>query len=176
MNFIVNESAQKLRGGYYTPLDLAVYIARWTLENSPVTLLEPSCGDGVFVQALSEVGYSKSLSFTGFEILETEAARARDRCQNQHRLNWSIRGEDFLGWAIDKMLGRRPEFDAVVGNPPFIRYQYLSQESQRKAEAIFKILGLPFTKHTNAWVPFVLASIALLKPGGRFGMIIPSET
>ena len=73
------------------------------------------------------------------------------------------------------MSEKRPEFDAVVGNPPFIRYQYLPQESQHKAEAIFKMLGLPFTKHTNAWVPFVLASIALLKPGGRLGMIIPSE-
>jgi adenine-specific DNA methylase len=175
MNFIVNESAQKLRGGYYTPLDLAAYITRWTLENDPKTLLEPSCGDGAFVQALSEVGFSKSLSFTGFEILETEAAKARARCRNQPRLNWSIQGEDFLGWAISKMSSRRPEFDAVVGNPPFIRYQYLPQESQQKAEAIFKILGLPFTKHTNAWVPFVLASIALLKPGGRLGMIIPSE-
>ncbi|MGA3264858.1 MAG: N-6 DNA methylase, partial [Terracidiphilus sp.] len=175
MNFMVNESAQKLRGGYYTPLDLATYIARWTLEKAPKTLLEPSCGDGIFVEALSKVGFSKFLSFTGFEILETEAAKARDRCQNQHLLNWSVQGDDFLGWAIGRMLSRRPEFDAVVGNPPFIRYQYLPQESQQKAEAIFKILGLPFTKHTNAWVPFVLASIALLKPGGRLGMIIPSE-
>ena len=175
MNFMVNESAQKLRGGYYTPLDLAVYITRWTLEKNPQTLLEPSCGDGIFVQALSEVGIPEDLSFTGFEILESEAAKARERCRKQSRPNWLIQGEDFLGWAINRMLGRRPEFDAVVGNPPFIRYQYLPQESQQKAEAIFKILGLPFTKHTNAWVPFVLASISLLKPGGRLGMIIPSE-
>lgn len=175
MNFMVNESAQKLRGGYYTPLDLAAYIARWALGNEPKSLLEPSCGDGVFVQALSEIGFSDALSFTGFEILETEAAKARERCKGQRRPNWTIQGEDFLGWAIDKMLARRTEFDAVVGNPPFIRYQYLPAESQRKAEAIFKILGLPFTKHTNAWVPFVLASIALLKPGGRLGMILPSE-
>ena len=175
MNFMVNESAQKLRGGYYTPPDLAAYITRWTLGKNPKTLLEPSCGDGVFVQGLSEVGFSGSLSFTGFEILETEAAKTRDRCRKQTGLDWSIQGEDFLGWAIDRMLGRRVEFDAVVGNPPFIRYQYLPPESQRKAEAIFKILGLPFTRHTNAWVPFVLASIALLKPGGRLGMIIPSE-
>jgi len=175
MNFMVNESAQKLRGGYYTPPDLAAYITRWTLGKNPKTLLEPSCGDGVFVQGLSEVGFSGSLSFTGFEILETEAAKTRDRCRKQTGLDWSIQGEDFLGWAIDRMLGRRVEFDAVVGNPPFIRYQYLPPESQRKAEAIFKILGLPFTRHTNAWVPFVLASIALLKPGGRLGMIIPSD-
>jgi adenine-specific DNA-methyltransferase len=175
MNFIENESAQKLRGGYYTPLDLAAYITRWTLEKKPKTLLEPSCGDGIFVQALSEVGFSGNLSFTGFEILKTEAAKARNRCRGERRLNWSIQGEDFLGWAINKMLAGQPEFDAVVGNPPFIRYQYLPEEAQHKAEAIFKILGLPFTKHTNAWVPFVLSSIALLKPGGRLGMILPSE-
>jgi adenine-specific DNA methylase len=175
MNFIENESEQKLRGGYYTPLDLAAYITRWTLEKHPQTLLEPSCGDGIFVQALSEVGFSAPLSITGFEILQTEAAKARDRCRSEPRLNWSIHGQDFLGWAINEMLTSRPTFDAVAGNPPFIRYQYLPEESQRKAEAIFKILRLPFTKHTNAWVPFVLASIALLKPGGRLGMILPSE-
>ncbi|MFM8330360.1 MAG: hypothetical protein ACKN9T_01590, partial [Candidatus Methylumidiphilus sp.] len=56
MNFIENESDQKLRGGYYTPLDLAVFITRWTLENNPSSVLEPSCGDGVFIQALLEVG------------------------------------------------------------------------------------------------------------------------
>ena len=66
-------------------------------------------------------------------------------------------------------------FDAIVGNPPFIRYQYLPKEFQEKSEEIFNILGLPFTKHTNAWVPFILASMALLKPGGRLAMVIPAE-
>lgn len=39
MNFIINESEQKLRGGYYTPLDLAAYIARWALAKSPQHVL-----------------------------------------------------------------------------------------------------------------------------------------
>jgi adenine-specific DNA methylase len=67
------------------------------------------------------------------------------------------------------------QFDAVLGNPPFIRYQYLPEEQQLLAEKIFADLRLPFTKHTNAWVPFVLASIRLLRPGGRLAMVIPSE-
>ncbi|MGZ8906182.1 MAG: Eco57I restriction-modification methylase domain-containing protein [Methylobacter sp.] len=175
MNFIENESAQKLRGGYYTPLDLAVYIARWTLEKRPENVLEPSCGDGVFIQALSEISFLKGLSFTGFEILAEEAAKARDRCQSEPRLDSRIHAQDFLDWAISQMVSGKSKFDAVIGNPPFIRYQYLPEESQHKAEAIFKMLNLPFTKHTNAWVPFVLASISLLKAGGRLGMILPSE-
>ena len=86
-----------------------------------------------------------------------------------------INGEDFLQWALLQMASGKKPFDAVIGNPPFIRYQYLPEDAQLKAEQMFKVLGLPFTKHTNAWVPFVLASIALLKPGGRLGMILPSE-
>lgn len=175
MNFIENESDQKLRGGYYTPLDLAAYITRWTLGKKPSRLLEPSCGDGVFIQALSEVGFPSGMSFTGFELLKEEAVKAHARCQNEPQLDSYIHAQDFLEWAISHMANGQPKFDAVVGNPPFIRYQYLPEDSQQKAETIFKMLNLPFTKHTNAWVPFVLASISLLEPGGRLGMILPSE-
>ena len=175
MNFMINESEQKLRGGYYTPLDLATYIVRWTLAKKPQHVLEPSCGDGVFVQAIGDVCIQNELNFTGFELLAEEAAKARQRSRSQQGMKATIHEEDFLRWALLQMtLGKKP-FDVVVGNPPFIRYQYLPEDAQKKAEHIFKVLGLPFTKHTNAWVPFVLASIALLKPGGRLGMILPSE-
>lgn len=175
MNFIINESEQKLRGGYYTPLDLAAYIARWTLARKPLHVLEPSCGDGIFIQAISELGRQEDLTFTGFELQLEEAAKARERAKSNKTLKATINGEDFLQWALLQMAGGNKPFDAVLGNPPFIRYQYLPEDAQMKSELIFKALGLPFTKHTNAWVPFVLASIALLKPGGRLGMILPSE-
>lgn len=175
MNFMINESEQKLRGGYYTPLDLAVYIVRWTLAQKSQQVLEPSCGDGIFIQAIAELGRQEDITFTGFELLAEEAAKARNRAKSNQSLKSKINGEDFLQWALLQMVSGKTPFDAVVGNPPFIRYQYLPEDAQLKAEGIFKVLGLPFTKHTNAWVPFVLASIALLKPGGRLGMILPSE-
>ena len=82
MNFIINESEQKLRGGYYTPLDLAAYITRWTLAQKPQHVLEPSCGDGIFIQAIAELGYQTGLAFTGFELLAEEAAKARKRAES----------------------------------------------------------------------------------------------
>lgn len=175
MNFIQNETEQKLRGGYYTPLDLATYIIRWVLEKEPKRVLEPSCGDGVFIQALGRTGYSSSTLFTGFEIVEEEAIKARTCAARMPHVQAEIYVGDFLEWAIKQMAIGTPKFDAVVGNPPFIRYQYLPEDAQGKAEKIFSLLGLPFTKHTNAWVPFVLSSVALLEPGGRLGMIIPAE-
>src|SRR5207248_6565113 len=81
---------------------------------------------------------------------------------------------DFLRWFLFHG-AQVPPFDCALGNPPFIRYQYLPEEQQWLAEKIFRQFGLLFTKHTNAWVPFVIASLALLRPGGRLAMVVPSE-
>jgi hypothetical protein len=40
MNFIENESPQKLRGGYYTHPDIATFLARWVLKPGPARILE----------------------------------------------------------------------------------------------------------------------------------------
>ena len=175
MNFMINETAQKLRGGYYTPVDLAAFIARWVKEKSPKTILEPSCGDGAFFQAFKKVrGFSKA-QITGFELDKVEAAKAKACAKESGLTNTTIRNQDFLQWALEQMEDGQPRFDAVVGNPPFVRYQYLPAPFQVTAEKVFKELKLPFTKHTNAWVSFILASMAVLRPGGRLAMVVPSE-
>ena len=63
----------------------------------------------------------------------------------------------------------------MLGNPPFVRYQYLPKPFQDRAEQVFKTMDLRFTKHTNAWVPFILASVSFLRPGGRLAMVVPAE-
>ena len=174
VNFKEHESAQKLRGGYYTPLDLAVFVSRWASGCRPRRILEPSCGDGVFFEALASCA-SRSPAVRAFEIDEVEAGKAVLRADGLQDLAADISATDFLHWAVAELrLGSQP-FDAVVGNPPFIRYQYLPKAFQPLAEEIFRRLGCSFTRHTNAWVPFVLASVALLRPGGRLGMVVPAE-
>lgn len=174
MNFIENQSAQKLRGGYYTPADLAAFIARWVEEIEPKRILEPSCGDGAFFGAFATVKGLASADVIGFELDAVEAAKAQVRAK-ELGVRAKVQAEDFLGWAIRHSQDGQPTFDAVVGNPPFVRYQYLPKPFQLRSEQIFDSLGLPFTKHTNAWVPFVLASMQLLRPGGRLGMVVPAE-
>jgi len=173
MNFKKNETTQKLRGGYYTPQDLADYATRWLSSIEPAVVLEPSCGDGAFVQAIGQSLNRPAVR--AFEIDAQEAAKARVRASEAGLWDSDIHHGDFLEFAIPRLRERRTDFDAVVGNPPFIRYQYLPPEFQERSEEVFAILGCKFTKHTNAWVPFVLASLALLRPGGRLAMIIPSE-
>jgi adenine-specific DNA methylase len=174
VNFIEDESSQKLRGGYYTPLDLARFLAQWVSQDNPKSVLEPSCGDGVFFSALAHTKSASLSKVTSFELDPSEAGKARARAR-QLNLSAQIHTEDFLNWALDEFSEDGTRFDAVIGNPPFIRYQYLPAEFQERSERVFRHLDCHFTKHTNAWVPFILASLALLRPGGRLAMVVPAE-
>ncbi|RON17561.1 SAM-dependent methyltransferase [Pseudomonas brassicacearum] len=175
MKFKADQTTQKLRGGYYTPQKLADYAARWVLQKQPKSILEPSCGDGVFIQALHNNHCDKAIKLSGFELFDAEAQKASDLCSKLGFENSSVTEGDFLVWANQQLNQKRQLFDAVIGNPPFIRYQFLEQSFQEQAELVFKQLGQKFTKHTNAWVSFLLSSLSLLKSGGRMGMVIPSE-
>lgn len=173
MNFMRNETAEKLRGGYYTPPDIAAFLARWVMQGQPGVILEPSCGDGVFFDALAAAGIGDA-RVIALELDMVEAAKATERARRLN-IEAEVINHDFLGWALDEMRDGGRRFDAIVGNPPFVRYQYLPPTFQDLSEKIFSKFNCRFTKHTNAWVPFVLASIGLLRPGGRLAMVVPAE-
>ncbi len=173
MNFKSSESAQKLRGGYYTPSNLATYLSRWVAEINPGTILEPSCGDGIFLESLNGTVLTKA-KVTGVELDKTEALKASNKAGGLLNISSEIVEKDFLEWSLSA-LDNNVSYDAVIGNPPFIRYQYLPEKTQILSKRIFDRSHLPFTKHTNAWVPFVIASLALTRPGGRMAMVLPSE-
>lgn len=170
MNFKINETTTKLRGGYYTPDNVAKFLAQWAVNQKSTTILEPSCGDGVFFHAFNKIP-CVNLLLTGVEILKQEAKKA-STIPSLHKKE--IINDNFLKWALGTIeLGRL--YDFVIGNPPYIRYQYMEEGDQVYAEQIFKRYNLSFTKHTNIWVPFIIASVNLLHPGGHLAMVVPSE-
>ncbi|WP_277656224.1 Eco57I restriction-modification methylase domain-containing protein [Seleniivibrio woodruffii] len=169
MNFIENESEQKLRGGYYTPQFLCDYLVKWAIRGDCKDILEPSCGDGAFFNALQKLS-AEHLQIDACEIDEVEIEKAKLLVNEDLNVNFYL--GDFLEFFLSS---KNKLYDSIVGNPPFIRYQYLRGNTQKNAEMIFKKYNLKFTKHTNIWVSFVIASLALLKPNGRLAMVIPSE-
>ena len=173
MNFKENETDDKLRGGYYTPIEIARFLSRWALGRKPKTLLEPSCGDGAFIRALDGL-HRHTLALTAVERQPDEARKSSAAAAVLKRVRSEVINQDFLAWG-ERQLDLGTTYEAVTGNPPYIRYQYLDAADQQLSEAIFKRYELSFTKHTNAWVPFVIACIGLLSPGGRLAMVIPSE-
>lgn len=148
---LINEaSKEKLRGGFYTPKDIADFILKWAINgNKEMDILEPSCGDGVFLQIMKEknIPYN-SISAVEFDETEYQKALSID-LENSFIVN-----DDFHNYCLTT----RDKFDLIIGNPPYIRYQYFSKDQQTLAEQIFRKSGLKYTKLTNAWVSFVVGS------------------
>ena len=167
MKLIENETEQKLRGGFYTPEPIAKFILRWAVNgNIGYDILEPSCGDGVFLEQI-KTNNTKYNSITAIEIDAIEAKKAATVSLS----NKVILNEDFHAFAnVTKQ-----RFDLVVGNPPYIRYQYFDKEQQVEAAKIFQKANLKYSKLTNAWVSFVVGSSLLLKEQGKIGFVLPAE-
>jgi adenine-specific DNA-methyltransferase len=88
MKLIKNATAEKLRGGFYTPEPIAAFILKWGINgSSDYEILEPSCGDGVFLEQLNENKHKFS-SVTAIEFDEVEAEKAdKNQTQQQDVIN-----------------------------------------------------------------------------------------
>lgn len=170
MKFKSEQSYDKLRGGYYTPLTVAKFLTRWALADGATSVLEPSCGDGVFLRAIAQHP-SPPTTIHGVELDPAEAEKAQ-RALGRPTKARKVFAMDFLSYA---QVSGVTQYDTAVGNPPFIRYQFLEPETQHLARDLYATHGLPFTKHLNAWAPFIVDSLDRLAPGGRMAMVIPSE-
>lgn len=174
---------QKLRGSYYTPEAIACFLADWAISSASTTVLEPSCGDGNILEAavksLLAHGADKSAiprQVYGVELDASEAEKAAGRFVTQGipRLN-NVWTGDFFQFCEENLF-HELRFDAVIGNPPFIRYQDFDEAHRSVAFRLMKHAGLRPTRLMNAWVPFLVASTLMLKPdNSHLAMVIPAE-
>ena len=152
-------SADKIRGGYYTPAPVARFLAGWVRGAGP-RILEPSCGDGAILRELAAL----SDQTHGVELVAGEADKAREFAP--------VDSENLFTWLRDTGTG---SWDGVAGNPPYIRFGNWPSEQREPALELLRRVGLNPTKLTNAWVPFVVASTMLVRDGGRVGLVLPAE-
>jgi adenine-specific DNA-methyltransferase len=151
-------SAAKSLGQFYTPPFVARTLTGWVIRHQSDTLLDPSCGNGEFL-----ICHEKSV---GVEICDQTRMVARSRAPLSR-----IFPDDFFGWASRTNL----RFEAVAGNPPFIRYQRFNGVQRKAALTLAESKGAKFSGLTSSWAPFLVISASLLKKGGRLGFVVPAE-
>lgn len=164
---------KKLRGAYYTPMQLACSIMGiFASDNNINTIFEPSCGDGVFIDAAIEAGLINNIDlFTAIEIEPSEVGLLKKRFAKYK--NIQVQQKDFFDYYNETYMTNK--YDLIIGNPPYIRYQYLT-ESQREIQS--KILtshGMKSNKLINAWVGFLVACVQMLSENGKIALVVPAE-
>lgn len=174
-----NLSKQKLRGGYYTPKVIADFLSKWSINSETKSILEPSCGDGSFIE--SAINRFKDLNIdasqieekiTGIELIDEEACKAEERTKLLGLNKDIIINSDFFHFI---KRNQNKKYDVVIGNPPFIRYQNFPEEHRKIAIEMMQNLGLNPNRLTNIWVPFLVVSASLLNENGKLAMVIPAE-
>lgn len=174
MKLKANNTEQKLRGGYYTPDNIADFIIRWAFpmnDGAPISVLEPSCGDGVFLESLLRNLPENDIRCKAVEFVDTEADFSRKRVAIHP--GFEVVHGDFYKIFDEGLNNER--FDLVLGNPPYIRYQYLTPEQRHTQSNILVSNGMKSNKLINSWVSFMVAGISVLSPNGKTGMVIPAE-
>jgi adenine-specific DNA-methyltransferase len=166
---------RKARGAFFTPPDLCDYVVRWAVRNPEDRVLEPSCGEAAFLLSsgtrLRALGCASSDcegQLSGSE-LHPESARAANRLLASRGLAAEIEVGDFFD--------RDPEplYDAVVGNPPYVRYQDFSGEARSRSRAAALRAGVRLTRLASSWAAFTVHGALFLKPEGCLGLVLPAE-
>ena len=162
---------QKARGAFYTPPELTRFLAHWAIRSASDRVLEPSCGDGAFLGSISErfagLGADDLLDrLVGVEREAGEADKARALAEGARILT-----ADFFDVEPSSM----PAVDAVIGNPPYIRYHGFVGEDRRKGLARARGQGVELTRLASSWAHFVVHSVGFLRPEGRLALVLPAE-
>lgn len=168
-----NSSSRKLRGAYYTPLPLVRMMVNMFENDSTIKkILEPSCGDGRFVESIiGSYDIERIDVITAIEIDKNEAKQLEDKWINEKKI--CIENKDFFDYY--KKNGEKDRYDLIVGNPPYIRYQYLSEKQKNVMSSILSEHGMKSNKLINSWVGFMVACVHLLNDNGKIAFVIPAE-
>jgi SAM-dependent methyltransferase len=144
-------------GQVFTPAPVADLVLALALDGQPggARILDPACGDGVFLARAA----ARGALARGVEIDPALAARAPG----------DVAVADFL----DLPPPETP-FDAVVGNPPYVRQELLGGVKARIAARLAQDWpGLSgWSARADLALAFIARALRFVKPGGRVAFVV----
>lgn len=157
---------EKKLGAFYTPkktVDYMVGLLRGVYWNS--TLLEPSGGDGAFVERALETGLFQSHNVTVFDI--NPEVKAKD-----HGINFFVKDTlldqtsiEIISHGIEGRCSDCPgrKYTHIIGNPPYLNKgsEYI-KNNKKMLQKVYKEIGA-----NDTYAMFIYLSYFLLEDGGQ---------
>jgi hypothetical protein len=202
---LIPEPERVLLGQYYTPYALADLMVSLCLENSEDVVLDPAVGTGTFLvrahSRLQSVGRLHEEILEQLWGVDISAFAAELSVINLCRLDLSVQGNfprvaarDFFTLRPDSRLvfpparrnigedleGSRkqvqvPEFDVVLGNPPYVRLQKLDDTAEGRGYLTrlkaTTARELAADAYFDAFAYFIVHAKQFLRVGGRLAFV-----
>lgn len=166
-------SRRRLLGAYYTPDAVAEVLVRWALDGTPGNLLDPSFGGCAFMEAgakvMAELG-SRAPGATVFGV-DIDAGCAEYVRSSSMLRERNCTFDDFLALTPSDLPGA--PFQAVVGNPPYVRHHWVKDEKRALARRIADESSVELAETASLWAYFVVHALAFMADGGRLALLVP---
>lgn len=183
LELIIPTKDRKLNGAFFTPDYIIDFIINEVKPLANDKNLDPSCGCGAFLIGLTD--YYKSTFGKSIKSIVKENIFGSDiLAYNIHRTkllltiyalqhNEILEDADFNLYNQDSLKADwNLSFDTVVGNPPYVKFQDLSDENR---EYLVKNWTTVEGGTFNLYFAFFELGYKLLKPTGRLGFITPNN-
>lgn len=161
----------KARGAFYTPAELTSFLATWGLRSPAERVLEPSCGDGAFVAAVAARFAELGVRAPGTRLVAVERDASEAEKSRLIAPSADVRTLNFFDVEPTEV----PPVDAVIGNPPYIRYHGFTGADRVRGLERAMAQGVRLTQLASSWAHFVIHAAAFLKPEGRLALVLPAE-
>ncbi len=165
-----DEASRHARGAYFTPEPVARFMTQWALKEPAQRILEPSCGEAQFLKAAHDLALAggRDLKLFGVELHQPSVDAARERLA-RHGAAAAITHANFF---------QQPgtaDMDAVIGNPPYVRYQLHRGEERRLSRQAARAAGVELNELSSIWAAFVAHATSFLAPGASMALVLPAE-
>ncbi len=153
----------KRNGVFYTPVELADFLAKPLITSGGNAIFDPSYGDGALLLAAERISnsFEKNIknSFWGCDIRPVNGLL-------NHLPQANLKETDFFDYRNEIL------FDTILMNPPYIRHHV------QKANKIKKYRSqnpeLTFLENTSdLWAYFLVKAVSHLEKDGSIGAILP---
>jgi adenine-specific DNA-methyltransferase len=161
---------RKTHGAYFTRADIADFLVGWAVTSSTTRVLEPSAGEGVFLDAIA-----RRSSVLGTEVQCIAVERDLELAQPNRGIRPLQSVEFVVGDFFEYSTPTHDAFDAVVGNPPWVRAASIPAQDRDRANAACVRSNVRLSATASTWAPFLVHAASMLTSAGRLAMVLPAE-
>jgi len=148
-------------------------LTEWALAQRQGTILDPSFGGCAFLNAATKVLARKGVRHPGRLVFGVDVDES---CLNYVRVSENLVEDncvvrDFLAVSPKDLSGA--PFQAIVGNPPYVRHHWFNGTTRDAGRAAMNAAGVNLPATASAWAYFLVHALSFVARHGRIAMLVP---
>lgn len=185
---LIPSNDKKLNGAFFTPKHITHFMSTAAAIRADSTYLDPSCGCGAFLLDIAEKIHTTTNApfktiferqLFGIDIAAYSTHRAKILLSllaltygEDASFVFHIETGDTLATNALSLFSQPDGFDVIIGNPPYVKYQDLSDEQRLSMKQDWRTVK---NGNYNLYFPFFEIGSSWLAPNGTLIFITPNN-